>query len=343
MTRLRSPLFALAWLVIAVLVTLGTAGIATALNPPPDRGARAELTWAGDRAATVALDAATTRLEALTDAVDALGDTSRQALTSLVAGDNAALATTLATGTAQLAAVTAAADGLERALADVPFTGDDAALRVSSATIARFGALVAAPGLTRNLEADWALLSARAMAASAVPDLLARHDRQTADAARRGGAGHYAAALALLDTSDALIAQSRVLRDSLAQNADMTTLSAWIDRGAAYDAALRGLYTAMVQAKGKVTAEVRTAFAALEAAKTALPADTRAVTVIMGDIARGGLNQAVIDIEVARGALAAALATQRAGPGGWSSPAPSASAAPPASAAPGSPGTASPP
>jgi hypothetical protein len=49
-----------------------------------------------------------------------------------------------------------------------------------------------------------------------------------------------------------------------------------------------------------------------------LPGDTRGLVVIMVDIAQGGLNQAVISIEEARGSLAGALDVQRqlqAGPG----------------------------
>jgi len=91
---------------------------------------------------------------------------------------------------------------------------------------------------------------------------------------------------------------------------------------------------------------VRAAFAAEEAAKAQLPTDTRAIIVIMGDIARGGLNQVAIDIEEARGSLAAALAAQQPQPGPSAapvespSPVPSAPESGGASAAPGGSGPA---
>jgi hypothetical protein len=201
----------------------------------------------------------------------------------------------------------------------VPYTGDRAELAVSAATVARYEGLVATPALTANLETDWQVLSARATAASVVPDLLAKHDQQTATAAKQGEAGHYQAAIALLDAPDATIAQARSLAADLAKNADVTTLNQWIDRQAAYDRALRQLYGALLTSKGKVTDAVRAAFAAEEAAKGALPTSTKGIVVIMGDIARGGLNQVVIDIEIVRGSLAAALADQ--GPGASASPA----------------------
>ena len=310
MKAVRRTLLATAWIVIAVIVALGGAGVATALNHPPTTGARPELTWAADEAAVSALDAATAKLQALSDAVDALGASSRQALASLVAGDVAGLSATLDAGTGQLAAVTAASDALQGSLAQVPYTGAGGELHVSAATRDRYALLAATPALTAGLEADWTILSARAMAASGVPTLLARHDQQTAAAAKAGEAGHWKQAIALLDAPDATLAAARKVRDDLSSTTDVTTLTEWLDRQGAYDTALRSLYTALLNSKGKVTAAVRSAYTAEEAAKAGLPTDTKGLVVIMGDIARGGLNQAVIDIEVARGSLAAALDVQ---------------------------------
>ncbi len=327
MIVVRRIVFAAAWLAVAVLVALGGAGVVAALNHLPGTGSRPELTWAADQAAAQALDAATSRLQALSDAMDALGSSSRQALASLMAGDVAGLSAALDNGTGQLGAVTAASNQLQSSLAQVPYTGADGELLVSGLTRDRYAQLAATTSLTSGLEADWTLLSARAMAASSIPTLLARHDQQTAAAAKEGEAGHWKNAIALLDAPDATLAQTRQLRDDLASTSDVTTLTAWLDRHGAYDAALRSLYTALLDSKGKVTNAVRSAYAAEEAAKAGLPTDNRVLVVIMGDIARGGLNQAVIDIEVARGSLAAALdAQQQVSPA--AAPQPGASALP---------------
>lgn len=327
MNTLRRLLIALAWLAMAVVIALGSAGMASALNHVPATDTRPELTWAGDQQAGAALDAATAKLQTLSDAVDALGASSKDALVSLVAGDTNALVEALDKGTVQLATISTATADLRTALAAVPYTGPQAALHLSADVVARYQQLAATPALTVNLADDWTVLSARAMAASGVPALLALHDRQTAAAAKQGEASHYQQALALLDAPAATLAQARALRDQLAKTADVSTLSAWLDRQASYDAALHNLYAAMLASKGRVTADVRAAFAAEEAAKAALPANTKGIAVIMGDIARGGLNQAVIDIELARGALAAALAAQPQPPapsaGASGSPAPS--------------------
>jgi hypothetical protein len=331
----RRLLVALAWLAIAALVAVGGAGAATALNHPPSTATRPELTWAADAAATAALDVAAARLQTLSDAVDALGASSKTALASLVAGDTTTLESTLDKGAGQLETVSAAAADLQAAISAVPYQGDGAALLVSAPTIARYQVLAAAPALAANLQADWAVLSARATAASVIPALLARHDQQTAAAATQGEAGHYAAALALLDAPDATMAQARQAAAALAKTVDVSTLNDWIARQAAYDAALRQLYEAMLGSSGRVTAAVKAAFAAEEAAKSALPTSTKGIVVIMGDIARGGLSQAAIDIEVVRGSLAAALSAQGAPPAATTpsaSPVPSGSTGVPASA-----------
>ena len=57
---------------------------------------------------------------------------------------------------------------------------------------------------------------------------------------------------------------------------DVTVLDSWIDRNAAYDAALRKVYTLLVASKGKVTKPVQDAYDALKVALAALPGDSAA-------------------------------------------------------------------
>jgi len=101
------------------------------------------------------------------------------------------------------------------------------------------------------------------------------------------------------------------VRDRLAATTDVATLTRWINRNEAYDAALRNLYEVLIDADGKVTKAVREAFADEQAARKRLPVDTRPLVVIMADVAQGGLNQAVISIEETRQSLADALEIQR--------------------------------
>lgn len=311
MNALRTLLLALAWMAAALLIALGAAGIVASMNHVPDAATRPELTWTGDRAAEPAMDAATDQLRALSGEVDALGDIARLALTQVVSGDVDALSTTIGDGTTQIGTVQGEAAELDEHLRSIPGVGANAELRLSDGMRDRYRALAETQGLTEGLQADWIQFSSRALSAATLSGLLTRHDRQTADAAAEGSAAHYRQALDLLDASDRTIDQARGLRDNLAGSTDVATLTAWIDRNAAYDAALRRLYEALLESKGHVTDKVREAFAGEQAAREQLPKDTRALVVIMSDVARGGLNQAVIAIEEARGALSSALDEQQ--------------------------------
>ncbi len=301
----------LAWVVVALLIALGGAGIVATMGHAPGTVAREELTWAADAAATPRLDEATVHLEALADQVDQLAGTARRALTQLSDVDPGALQDTIDKGTSQMLEVKTLGGELSAALADVPYMGDGWELHVSQGLHERWRQLDGATGLTEGLESDWAALTGRAIDAAQLSTLLVRHDGETAAAAERGSAGKYRAALDQLDASDATIAAARELRDQLAKTTDVATLTAWIDRNAAYDAALRTLYAALIKSDGRVTAEVRKAFEGEQAARAQLPGDTRGMVVIMSDIAQGGLNQAVVAIEEVRGSLAQALEAQQ--------------------------------
>jgi len=295
---------------IALLIALGVAGITATMNQPPGSPGRPELTWAGDTALEPALQAATRDLQALSDEVDQLGSTARLALSQVVAGDVDELQDTISAGTLRLGGVQRLTDDLEASLADVPYSGADWALHVSAGLHRRYQQLVGTAGLTAGLEAGWASFTGRSLAAARLTSLLTRHDEQTAAAAKLGSDGRFKDALAQLDTSDATIAEARRLSDELAGSTDVSTLTAWLDRNASYDAALRNLYAALIKSNGRVTDAVRRAFDREQQARAQLPTDTRALVVIMADIAQGGLNQAVIAIEQARGSLADALDVQ---------------------------------
>ena len=138
MKALRAPLSALAWLVVAVLVALGGAGIVAAMNHVPGTEARAEMTWDGDSETGPALDTATDQLQVLSDEVDALGSTARQALAAVVSGDTAMVNDTIAAGTLRLATVQQVAASLEASVGAIPSVGEDGALRLSPELQARY-------------------------------------------------------------------------------------------------------------------------------------------------------------------------------------------------------------
>ncbi len=303
MRRLASPI---AWLVVAVAISLGGAGIVAGADHLPGSGARPELTATADAAIAPALAAADASLAVLEAEVGALSGAGRDALAALVSADAAGVETAVAAGYPRLDAIDARVGKLRAEVDAMPLGGPDAVASYSPATLAHFGRLESALPATEGLRAAWGTLAAGSVPALDLVAHLTTHDARSGEAALEGSHGAYAAALAKLDASGAELAAARTIRDDLARHVDVSTLDSWIARNVAIDAALRDLYTRLVASKGRVTPEVRAALAGVDAARAQLPPDTRALVVILADIARGGLNQAVITIEQARGRLAAA-------------------------------------
>jgi hypothetical protein len=302
----------LAWAVAALVIALGSAGISGGLDHLPASGARPELTYGADRQIAPDLDGATDDLRALSGQVDALAGQGRDALTALVARDTPGLQAAIGAGEAQVGAIQASAHALRDRLAGLPVVDPAAAARFGPTALARYATLAAALPAVDALGDDWARLAAGSVPAVELTEHLATHDRIAGEAVQQGAAGKYAAAILTLAGAKAELAAARKVRDQLATLIDTSTLDTWIDRNATYDAAVGDLWAAVLASPTRVTAAVRAAAERERAAKAQLPADTSALVVILGDVARGGLNQAVIAIEQARGRLLDALAAATA-------------------------------
>ncbi len=307
--------WAVGWLLAALLLSLGAAGIVVGMDRPPVDGARPELTWATDRATEPALNAAAGDLAALAADVDALGESGRHAIAALVGRDRSALDAAIAAGAAQVAAIDAASAALRSRLAAIPGFGPDDATRIGSGLRDRFDLISTVIGATAGFGQSWTALTKGSATATDLVDQLAAHDTAAAAAGKLGRAGSYAKALVQLDTAEAALVVARTLRDELFNTVDVGVLTEWIDRNAAYDTALRKNWTLLIKTNGRVTTEVRAAFDELRIAQANLPPDTRGLVVILGDIARGRLNEAVIQIEQARAQLADAAAAVAPGGG----------------------------
>ena len=305
MSRVRAILGGVAWVAITVVIALGAAGIVGAMDHPPGTAARAELTAAGDARVTALLDAAETKLAGLADQVDALGAQARGALAALNGSDPTTSAAAIQRGDALVADVIARTSTLRTDLAAVPYVGTpEAGLTVSAAVLARHAALLAALDATDGLDLAWARLTVGSVAATKMSALLAEHDRLAGQAADLGVHARYTDAMHLLDQARAQITAAHVLRDALIATVDVSVLDEWLRRNEDYDIALRKLYAEISKVSRTVTAATRAAVKAEAAARARLPADRRALVIIMAEIGRGGMNRAVIAIEDARATLA---------------------------------------
>lgn len=323
----RSAALAVAWLAVVALLSLGAAGIVGAMAHQPGTPSRAELTYLGDRAIAPGLASAEDSLQKLSDEVAALGELGRTALGALVGSDLETLDATVGEGEQLAFTIQTHTTQLRTELETLPGIGPQAEILLSPEVRRRHALALTAVEKTGGIALAWTKVGAGALSAIRVTTLLLDHDRMTGDAAAAGSATKYKTAIAKLTQSDALITRARSLRDSLAATGiDVSTLTQWLDLNAAYDAALRRLYQGFIDSKGRITDEIREAFAGEKAARARLPADTKGLIVILAEIGRGGLNEAVIGIEEARGDLEAALGLLTASPDDGSSP--DASAAP---------------
>jgi hypothetical protein len=304
---LRRAVLTVLWLLIVAVISVGAAGLVAAMAHQPGTPARAELTLDGDAAAAPGLLAAQAGLIDLTTDVKRLGELGRGALASLVATDMTSLQAAVTEGQTLATSIDDRSAGIREQLALLPGSGPTEELVWSPETRARRDLLLKAADTMSGLDGLWLRLGAGSLTATRLTKLLVDHDTVAGGAAALGRKAKYVAGLAELTKADKIIADARALRDTLANTVDVSTLTQWLDRNAEYDTALRHLFQSLVDSKLKINAEVRQAFIDERRAHDLLPANTSGLVIILAEIGRGGLNQAVIGIEEARGQLQAVV------------------------------------
>lgn len=304
---LRGVAYAIPWLAVATVIALGGAGLVASLDHDPGTAARPELTWTDDARVLPALEAATEELRLISSRVDALGVQGRGALAALVGRDFDTLETAIGEGATLVADVRERSTALRARLAAIEGLGPGAELRHSADVRERHARLVEAAASTEGLAEGWARLSQGGLAAARLSALLGRHDELIAAAIGVGREGDFESAITQIDEATAALDEAQRLRDQLANTVDVATLDEWLRRSRNYGAALRALYVATAESPNAATDGIRAATEQEREARAALPRNTNALAIIMADIAQGGLNQAVIAIEEARGRLAESL------------------------------------
>ena len=329
----------IAWTALFAVLAAGAAGLIAQASHTPGTPARADLTAEGDALLNARLDQATSQLEAIATDVDELADTAKTALEEITSDDPTRLQKSLELGGELATSITTKTTALKAALAGLPGDEPDAGLRYSNDALVRRAAVLAALDAAAGLQANWEQVTAHALEAAHVTALIAEHDQVVLGAAAKGRSREYADAAATLDQAILTVASVQEQRTKLIADTGETVLDAWIERNRDYDLALQGLYVALAQSDGRVTVKVQAARRAEREAFDRLPPDRRTIIVIVAEVARGGLTQAVLAIEDARGRLEQALAEAIPGPGESGAPseteAPAGSEAPAQTLAPG--------
>jgi len=303
---LGSAVNVLLWVVLAAAVALGAAGLTGLVSHPPGGNARAELTYSGDRAIQVRLDDATNRLRDIAANVDAMAAAAKAALGAIASADAVALQANLQRGNGAAVLISTATLDLRSSLAGLPGDGPDATIQFSNATLVRRAQILASIDAAVSLSEDWSSVTGRSVDAARVVNLIRQHDTTVAGAAALGRSGAYSDAIAQIDQARITVEDITALADQLVASSDVTVLDEWVQRNQKYDQALRDLYQSLIISKGRNTLIVQAAYREEKIARDLLP-NAGALVVIVADIARGGLNQAVLAIDDARGRIDRAL------------------------------------
>jgi hypothetical protein len=298
----------IAWTVLLALLAVSGAGLVGETFHAPGGPARAELTWHGDSEIGAQLDTASQQLAAIAADVGALAQHAKTALGEVTSADPSRLRAALEEGGLVAARIDAQTKALRASLVGLPGDGPTAAIDYSNATLVRRAAILAATDAAGSVASEWQAVTGRAVDAAQVTSLISQHDQTVLSAAQQGVAEKYAAAIPILDEALALIDQIHDLRVRLIAGTEDTVLDEWIQRNTAYVQALKKLYAALVKSKGDPLAlDVQVANREVKIAQANLPPDRRTIIVIVSEVARGGLTQAVIAIEDAHGRIDDAL------------------------------------
>lgn len=297
----------LGWGVLLAVLAASGAGLAELAAHPPGSPARAELTYAGDAALRGRLDAARAGLEQIAGDVQELSAEAKRALEDVASADPGRLQATLERGDAIAAAIERQSTALGETLADLPGDEPDAVMRYSNDLLVRRAATLIAVAASAELVGSWQSVAARAKETARLTQLIDDHDTTVLAAAEQGRNGEFKDAVATIDEALASIVAIAELRVRLVAPGQ-SVLDEWIERTRTYDLALQKLYAALVRSKGQVTVAVQSARREERAAFEQLPPDRRTILVIISEVTRNGLTQAVLAIEDASGRLDQALA-----------------------------------
>ncbi len=299
----------LAWIGLAAVLSLGSAGIVAATGQSPANGSRPELTYGEDQALSGRLDAGVQDLARLNNEVVVLGQMARNVLADLSQVNQVGLSADYQDGDTAVQNIDSGAAALSTRLECKPWPGTrdaDLARTYSQALIARWHAVCAAIDSVAPLAGDWAAMENGAGVAMEVANDIDVNDQSVKGALQSATAGRYPDALAQLATATAAVADAQRIATELSKVGDVSTLTDWLSRTKTFDDALALLWETMIDSNGRVTIQVTAALTAEGEAEALLPDNNSVLQVVLYELA-GDLTSNGLSIESAKGQLATAL------------------------------------
>jgi hypothetical protein len=298
-----------AWIGLAALLSLGSAGIVAAMARPPATGVRPELTYAADQALSDRLDAGVRDLATLNDDVIVLGQMARSVLASLSQVNQTGLDAAFQDGDQAVSEIDTGAARLKAQLDCGTWTSArtaDLSRTYSLAVIDRWQQVCVAIDSVAPLGDAWTAMENGAKVAMQVVDDINAHDAAGADALQLATQGRYDEALTRLGDASAALANAKGIATTLATVNDVSVLTEWLSRSKTMDDALALLWQTMIDSKGRVTVQVTAALKAVNDAKALLPDNNDVLQVVVNEMS-GQLTADALSIETAKGQLGSAL------------------------------------
>ena len=311
--RLGRAVRALIWLLIALAIACGTAGIVTGAALPPGDATRPELTVRADERLEPGLGAIEEGMRQLAGDLDQLVAAGKTVLTDLTAqtsdrSTSADVAAQLDAGDALVLSITQRSQALQAAYAQLPY--DASSDGIGGRSRGRLLAVRAALGGLGPVAEDWRVASARATVTARLVELLREHDQvafeayllaSAEDLSHKPKTPDFASATASIKEALALLAQASAIRDQLRQTLDVSTVSDWLDRNGTWDRAFQ-TYVHLAQTS-RDQRVLDAAYQVEEKAKGALPKTTAQLEIVVGELVDSGLAAALTDLRQIRASL----------------------------------------
>lgn len=293
------------WTAVLVVIGLGGAGLASAVDRPHGIEHRPEISWRADTAAEPWLAAMHAELEAQEERVAELATAGRRVLVGVYTTELAAVDEALADGASVSEELQAALVPVLELRSRPP--GGIETWRLSDSARDRLGRLDDALASAAGLQAAWSELATDGRRAAQLVDALSTHDQHVLEAGDAADAGRWGDALARLELAGEQLDQAEDARRLLAPDAAVPAFDELVPRYRAYDQTLAAFYAHVEQAGTTDSPEAVELRAQVDAALVVLPTEALTLRTIMIQAAGPVLAERLVVIEDARGAIGDAL------------------------------------
>ena len=299
---LRARLF---WTAVLVLICLGGAGLAAAVDRPQTDEYRPELSAAADELAAPWLATMVDQLSVMEPLAADLSAAALDLLVDLSTVDLDAIDETLAAGDAALLALTVANDELLATRAAVPAGLDS--WRMGDNNRRLLETIDTAIAEVQDADDDWRAVLVTVEAARQMLVDFTGHDELVLEAVSAGSQARWQVASDLLADATARLDSAVAAGEQLAGGGETPALDALAADLRAYDTALAGLYGLILETGSASGPEVDAARAAVDDAQVPLPTTRATLAGIIAETVGPPLAAGLTALQEVRGAISNAL------------------------------------